>query len=80
MRNFIEPKIIMTRFSKLMAIATVALSASEVLATDYLVCDFEDCEIGQTFKVWNNFGDVNTTSAVVADYYTHKTHPTKSRV
>ena len=48
-----------------MAIATVALSASEVLATDYLVCDFEDCEIGQTFKVWNNFGDVNTTSAVV---------------
>lgn len=42
-----------------------ALSALTMSATDYGVCDFEDCEIGQTFKVWNNFGDSSTTTAVV---------------
>ena len=55
----------MTRFTKLLSIPMMALSASTALATDYLVCDFENCEIGQTFKVWNNFGDSSATTAVV---------------
>lgn len=55
----------MTRFTKLIAIPVAALTASSASAADYLVCDFEDCEIGQTFKVWNNFGDSSTTTAVV---------------
>ncbi|MDE6633253.1 MAG: hypothetical protein K2K23_09665, partial [Muribaculaceae bacterium] len=55
----------MARFTKLLTIPVVALSASTVFATDYLVCDFEDYEIGQTFKIWNNFGDSSTTTAVV---------------
>lgn len=48
-----------------MAIAAMALSASNVRATDYLVCDFENYEIGQTWTVWNNFGDATTTTATV---------------
>ncbi|MDE6548814.1 MAG: hypothetical protein K2L22_07440, partial [Muribaculaceae bacterium] len=55
----------MMRFTKMIAIAGMALSSSGAYAVDYLVCDFEDCEIGQTFKVWNNFGDSSTTTAVV---------------
>lgn len=55
----------MTRFTKLMAIPMMALSVSTVCATDYLVCDFENCEIGQTFKVWNNFGESSSTTATV---------------
>lgn len=55
----------MMRFTKLMAIAGMALSTSAVYATDYLVCDFENCEIGQTFKIWNNFGGSSTTTATV---------------
>ncbi len=55
----------MTRFLKILGLPVLAMSASTVCATDYLVCDFEDCEIGQTFKVWNNFGDSSTTTAVV---------------
>lgn len=55
----------MTRFTRLTAITGMALSASAVYAADYLVCDFEDYEIGQTFKVWNNFGDPTTTTATV---------------
>lgn len=43
----------------------MVLSAQSVLALDYLVCDFENFEIGQTFKVWNNFGDSSTTTATV---------------
>ncbi len=43
----------------------MALQASGAAATDYLVCDFENCEIGQTWKIWNNFGDSSTTTATV---------------
>lgn len=43
----------------------MAMSTSWGFATDYLVCDFEEYEIGQTFKVWNNFGDSSTTTATV---------------
>lgn len=55
----------MMRFEKIFAVPLIALSVSPIFATDYLVCDFEDCEIGQTFKIWNNFGDSSTTTAVV---------------
>lgn len=44
----------------------MALAATATAwATDYLVCDFEQCEVGQAFKVWNNFGDATTTTATV---------------
>lgn len=56
---------IMMKFENLLVIPILALSASTMSATDYLVCDFEDFEIGQTLKVWNNFGDPTTTTAVV---------------
>ncbi|MDE7095888.1 MAG: hypothetical protein K2O47_00155, partial [Muribaculaceae bacterium] len=55
----------MTRFAKLLALPLIGLSVSTASATDYLVCDFEDCEIGQAFKVWNNFGGESATTAVV---------------
>lgn len=55
----------MTRFTKLLAIPVMALSASYAYATDYLVCDFESFEIGHSFKVWNNFGDASATTATV---------------
>ncbi|MDE6638499.1 MAG: hypothetical protein K2K32_09740, partial [Muribaculaceae bacterium] len=55
----------MNRFLKIFGLGFVALWSSTIGATNYLVCDFEDCEIGQTFKVWNNFGDTSTTTAVV---------------
>lgn len=55
----------MTRLAKLLAIPMAVFSASTVFATDYLVCDFENFEIGQTFKIWNNFGDSSATTAVV---------------
>ncbi len=55
----------MTRFLKIFGIGIAAMSAMTVCATDYVVCDFEDCEIGQTFKVWNNYGDKSSTTAVV---------------
>ncbi len=58
----------MIRFERFLLLPAVALTVSSASATDFLVCDFEDCEIGQTFKVWNNFGDATTTTAtVVAD-------------
>ena len=43
----------------------MSLGASVAWATDYLVCDFEQCEVGQAFKVWNNFGDTSATTATV---------------
>ncbi len=43
----------------------LSFAASSMFATDYLVCDFEDCEIGQSFKIWNNFGDSSSTTAIV---------------
>lgn len=55
----------MTRFAKIIAIPMMALYSSTAMATDYLVCDFEDCEIGEAFKIWNNFGDSSSTTAVV---------------
>lgn len=55
----------MTRFAKLTAISGMALYAANAWAADYLVCDFENYEIGQTWKVWNNFGDTSTTTATV---------------
>ncbi|MDE6741602.1 MAG: hypothetical protein K2J58_04655, partial [Muribaculaceae bacterium] len=55
----------MTRFTNLLAIPMMALSIPTASATDYLVCDFENCETGKTFKVWNNFGDSSATTATV---------------
>ena len=55
----------MTRFTKLIAIAMMVLSASTAGATDYLVCDFDKYEIGHTWKVWNNFGDTSGSTATV---------------
>lgn len=55
----------MMRFVKYLIAPVMVLAATTVFATDYLVCDFEGCEIGQTFKVWNNFGDSSSTTAVV---------------
>lgn len=55
----------MTQFWKILAVPMIAMTASTVWATDYLVCDFESYEIGQAFKVWNNFGDSSATTAVV---------------
>lgn len=55
----------MTRFLKIFGFGVLAVASSTAGATNYLVSDFEDCEIGQTFKVWNNFGDSSTTTAVV---------------
>lgn len=55
----------MTRFTKLIAIAVMVLSASTAGATDYLVCDFDKYEIGHTWKVWNNFGDTSGSTATV---------------
>ena len=48
-----------------MAIATLTLTAASAGATDFLVCDFENYEVGHTWKVWNNFGDNTTTTATV---------------
>lgn len=50
------------------ALALAAASFGAVTGMDaavYKVCDFEDCNIGQTFTVWNNFGDATTTTATV---------------
>lgn len=55
----------MNRFIKILSLLSMSATALSVAATDYLVQDFENCEIGQTFKVWNNFGDSSTTTAIV---------------
>lgn len=47
------------------AIVFMALATVDTRAADYVVCDFEDCEIGQKFTVWNNFGDTSSTTATV---------------
>ncbi|MDE6654519.1 MAG: hypothetical protein K2K37_09065, partial [Muribaculaceae bacterium] len=47
------------------AIVFMALATAGSRAADYVVCDFEDCEIGQKFTVWNNFGDTSSTTATV---------------
>lgn len=41
------------------------VGAQSVSAADYKVCDFEGCAVGQKFKVWNNFGDSQGTTATV---------------
>lgn len=53
------------KLRKLFVVPTLMLAASAVYATDYLVSDFEDCTIGQTFTVWNSFGGSQPTTAVV---------------
>lgn len=51
-----------------LAIGVMLTAAAGVRAADFKVCDFEDYDIGQTFTVWNNFGDKSSTTAtVVAD-------------
>ncbi|MDE6270877.1 MAG: endo-1,4-beta-xylanase [Muribaculaceae bacterium] len=40
-------------------------ASAAAYAMDYLVSDFEDCAIGQTFTVWNSFGGSQPTTAVV---------------
>ena len=55
----------MMRLSKFLSVPAVLLTASNLFATDYLVCDFEDYEVGTSFKIWNNFGESSNTTAVV---------------
>lgn len=55
----------MNRIIKFLVLSSMTLTAFSVSATDYLVENFENCEIGQTFKIWNNFGDTSSTIAVV---------------
>lgn len=55
----------MIRFTRIPALSAMVLAFSTMSASDYLVCDFEGCEIGQSFPIWNNFGDSSTTTAVV---------------
>lgn len=50
---------------RVFAFASIMLAATAANATEYMVCDFEDCEIGQTFTVWNSFGDATKTTATV---------------
>lgn len=47
------------------AAALAAVCAQFLSAADYVVCDFEDCAVGQKFKVWNNFGDSQASTATV---------------
>lgn len=53
------------KIGKTFVFASVALTAISASAAEYKVCDFEDCEIGQKFTVWNNFGDAQATTATV---------------
>lgn len=53
------------RLRTLITLPLVAMTAVSVSAIDYLVCDFENYEIGQTVTVWNNFGESNGTTATV---------------
>lgn len=50
---------------RVFAIASIVMAAAAANAAEYMVCDFEDCEIGQNFTVWNSFGDPTTTTATV---------------
>lgn len=56
---------------KLISVLSIAALSGCVLsahAADYRVCDFEECEVGDTFTVWNSFGDqTETTATVVKD-------------
>lgn len=53
---------------KILAIPMVLAAFGTMCAKDYVVCDFENYEIGQKLKVWNSFGgDNGTTATVVAD-------------
>lgn len=53
------------KFKKILAIPLLIGTATIANAADYVVCDFEDCEIGQKFTIWNNYGGSSTTTAVV---------------
>lgn len=55
----------MIRYSRLIATLIPAITAVSSYATNYLVSDFENYEIGQTIKVWNTYGGSSTTTAVV---------------
>lgn len=44
---------------------SIMMAASAANAVEYKVCDFENCEIGQTFTVWNSFGEASSTTATV---------------
>lgn len=50
------------------AFAAALLCSGAAMAAPFTVQDFEGCEMGATFPMWNNFGDgVQTTATVVAD-------------
>ena len=56
----------MTGITERIAILAMALCASATAtATDFVVCDFEQYEVGRTWKVWNNFGGQSATTATV---------------
>lgn len=49
-----------------LTLAAVSLgTVAGMSGASYMVCDFEDCPIGQTFTVWNNYGDQATATATV---------------
>jgi len=51
-----------------LAAGVLIAAAAGVRAADFKVCDFEDCAIGQSFTVWNSYGEQSaTTATVVAD-------------
>ena len=48
--------------------ASILLVANASDASEFVLCDFEDCAIGQSFKIWNSFSDdVAATATVEAD-------------
>ncbi|MDO4334371.1 MAG: hypothetical protein Q4C37_00860 [Bacteroidales bacterium] len=48
--------------------ASILLAANASEASEFVRCDFEDCAIGQSFKIWNSFSDdVAATATVEAD-------------
>ncbi|MDE6393777.1 MAG: hypothetical protein K2K77_00410, partial [Duncaniella sp.] len=47
------------------SIVSLCAGVAVMSASSYTLCDFESYELGQTLKVWNNFGGTSETSAVV---------------
>lgn len=55
----------MNRYFKVIALSLAVPFAYSVGATNIVLEDFENYEVGHTFTVWNNFGDPSSTTAVV---------------
>lgn len=53
------------KIMRVFAFASIMMAAVVANGAEYMVCDFEDCRIGQTFTVWNSFGDTSETTATV---------------